>query len=258
MSALTSLEQAFSEACAKVTGHEARRVGVEWKTLCPVHGDTTPSLDFHEENGKILVTCRSRGCSARSIFDAVNWEPRSPATRDTFAGRSVRARYAYTEKDGRELAVKVRFDDKGEPKCMFTKKLGGKKLPLYRLPDVLSAVRLHHAVHVTEGEHDADTLNALGLCGTSAPYGAVTGENVGGKWLPDYTDLLACADDDVVLFQDADEAGAEHVRNVARLLAGRVKSLRIVPPFPGGKGCDVSDFLAAHGREETLAFIATA
>lgn len=251
--AMTSLERDFADALVKATGYEPRRAGDEWKGLCPVHGDKHPSLDFREEDGKILVTCRSRACSGESIFAALDWKPK--ATRDTFFDRPVRTRFAYTDENGSELVQKIRFDDSDEPgkKCSFSKKLHGKKLPLYRIRDVLAAVRDGITVYVCEGEKDADTLHALGLVGTSAPLGAVTGKNVSGKWLDAYTAALAGAD--VVLLQDADEAGTEHMKNVSRLLAGRVKSLRIVPPFPGGKGCDVSDSLVAHGREETLAFI---
>jgi len=254
--ALTTLERDFSDALAKATGYEPRRVGSEWKGLCPVHGDTHPSLDFHEENDKILVTCRSRGCEGESIFAATGWK--SKTNHDTFAGRPVRARYTYHDGKGREIVQKIRFDDTEEAgkKCRFSEKLHGAKLDLYRLPDVLAAVKEGRAVYVTEGEKDADALAALGLVGTSAPYGAVTGAKVSGKWLGAHTDALA--DADVVLLQDADPAGAEHVENVARLLAGRVKSLRVVPPFPGPKGADVSDYLAANGREATLAFIAAA
>jgi predicted P-loop ATPase len=245
--AMTDLERDFAEACTRATGHEPRRVGDEWKTLCAAHGDTTPSLDFHEENGIIVATCRSRGCAWPSICAAIDWKPKAAAP-----GRPIRARYVYTDADGREIVQKIRFDDARDPKCTFSKKLNGKKLPLYRLPAVLAA----KTVYVAEGEKDADTLAELGLCGTSAPYGAVTGEKFSGKWPPSYTETLRRHD--VVLLQDADKAGAEHVENVVCLLTGFVKSLRIVPPFPGPKGTDVSDYLAAHGREETLAFIETA
>lgn len=249
---MTALEHAFSEALVKTTGHEPRRVGSEMKTLCPAHPDTAPSLDFHEENGKILVICRSRGCPATAIFKAIDWKPKT--NRDTFSGRPVRARFTYADEKGRELVQKIRFDDDREPKCMFSKKLHGEKLPLYRLPEVLAAVREGRTVYVAEGEKDAGTLHSLGLCGTSAPYGAATGATGRGKWLVYYSSLLMGAD--VVLLQDADEAGAEHVLNVSRLLSLRgVERVRIVPPFPGPTGMDVSAYLAAHGQEETLAFI---
>ncbi len=48
-------------------------------------------------------------------------------------------------------------------------------MPLYRLPAVLEAVRAGVAVHVTEGEHDADVLHELGLVATTSPHGAVAG-----------------------------------------------------------------------------------
>src|SRR5664280_270667 len=227
---MTTLERDFADACMRKTGHEARRVGSELKTLCPVHGDTTPSLDFHEENGIIVATCRSRACAWELIRAAIDWKSKGRDTfgaRDAWVGRPVRARFTYQDEDGHEIVEKIRFDDDRKPKCTFSKKLHGKKLPLYRLPDVLAAVQEGRPVYVAEGEHDADTLHSLGFCGTSAPYGAVTGSNVSGKWPPAYTEALAGAD--VVLLQDADEAGAASVSNVARLLAGRVKGLRIVP-----------------------------
>jgi len=62
------------------------RRGKGYRVLCPVHGDTTPSLDIDPgDNGGIVFVCRSHACPVESILKAVGltWgdiSPDSPAS----------------------------------------------------------------------------------------------------------------------------------------------------------------------------------
>jgi hypothetical protein len=56
---------------------EVTRTERGYRALCPGHDDHTPSLDIDEgDDGRILLCCRSRGCSAASIVAAIDLELR--------------------------------------------------------------------------------------------------------------------------------------------------------------------------------------
>ena len=48
----------------------AKRVGQEYRVICPAHPDKDPSLDFRDGNKGIVLTCRSRNCSNEDILAA--------------------------------------------------------------------------------------------------------------------------------------------------------------------------------------------
>jgi twinkle protein len=52
---------------------DVRKTGdLDWKALCPAHPDHDPSLSITEaSDGRILLTCRSSGCSAAEIVEAM-------------------------------------------------------------------------------------------------------------------------------------------------------------------------------------------
>src|SRR5690606_471494 len=122
-------------------------------------------------------------------------------------------------------------------------RLGDVRRVLYRLPDVVRAVREGRTVYVVEGEKDADRLASMGLCATTAPGGA-------GKWRDEYTEPLRGAR--VVVLPDNDEPGRAHAEMVARALRAVSADVRVVhlPDLPE-KG-DVSDWLDAGGTAEEL------
>lgn len=119
----------------------------------------------------------------------------------------------------------------------------GIRRPLYRLPEVIYAVKNGWEIHLTEGESDADALNdwftdnGVEARATCHPGGA-------GKWQQEHTDTLAGAGQ-VVVWADRDGPGyaCAHQRLVA-LLAADLKATarlpRVDPPLK-----DVRDHLAS-------------
>ena len=121
---------------------------------------------------------------------------------------------------------------------------------LYRLPEVLQS----NEMWICEGEKDADSVSALGLCGATAPNGA-------GKW-PGLVEkfciheplrakkVYILPDNDPVDPKTKRRPGIEHAADIARTLYGFAASVKIIelPGLPA-KG-DVSDFIAMHGPEK--------
>jgi AAA domain len=131
--------------------------------------------------------------------------------------------------------------------------LDGVRRVLYGLPDLTKAVAAGAVIHITEGEKDVASLRALGLAATTCPGGAK-------KWIAEYNDTLRGAD--VVLIGDNDEAGRDHVEQVAASLhglAGRIRVLDIAKNWPAcPDGGDVSDWIEAGGSADELDVLAEA
>ena len=113
--------------------------------------------------------------------------------------------------------------------------LGGIDMPLYRLPQVRQAIAAGALVMVCEGERDADTATAAGICATTAAMGA-------GSWRPHHTAQLAGAPV-IVIMADDDPPGRQHatVVNDALTAAGIKTALRL--PAEGCK--DLTEHVAA-------------
>jgi 5S rRNA maturation endonuclease (ribonuclease M5) len=236
-----------------------RKTTAGWDALCPAHDDHEPSLGIAVgDDGTVLLKCRSHGCSAGAICQAVGL-----TLRDLFPSQNgkpkmnIIAEYKYVDANGRLLYQVVRLDPKDfrqrrpDPKSKggWTWNLKGVQRVLYRLPQVRKAVIGGQTVFVVEGEKDADNLARLGLAATTNPGGA-------GKWSRDYSEALRGAN--VVVLPDNDEPGQQHAAKVARSLRGKAASVRVVnlPDLPP-KG-DVSDWLAAGGTREQLESLAAA
>lgn len=116
--------------------------------------------------------------------------------------------------------------------------LEGVRRVLYRLPEVLKA----DTVACCEGERDADSLCALGVTATCNPMGA-------RKWRPEYSEFLRGKR--VPIFQDNDEDGRAHARQVATNLLGVALEVRVVT-VPTGK--DITDYIASGAtRDDVMA-----
>ena len=225
-----------------------RKDGKGWKALCPAHNDREPSLKVDEgEGGKVLVKCFA-GCRTEDIVAAIGLNM-SNLYPEPERKRKVIAAYDYKDASGKLLfqvcrtADKRFFQRRPDGKGGWLNGLGGIQPVLYRLPEVLQALKQGETIFIPEGEKDVDNLVRLGLAATTAPMGA-------GKWRDYYSGWLKGAN--VVILPDNDEPGRKHAQQVAQSLHGKAKSIKILelPGLPP-KG-DVSDWLAAGGTKEEL------
>ncbi|MBM3494198.1 MAG: hypothetical protein FJX72_07745 [Armatimonadetes bacterium] len=225
----------------------ARRSGSGWTANCPAHPDRDPSLSISEApDGKVLLHCHA-GCAAGAVCDAIGISLRDLMPPGERRGRNgtgqarIVAEYPYTDENGALLFEVVRFDD---PKDFKRRRPDGKgghiwntdgvRRVLFRLPEVLAAVRDRKPVWIAEGEKDCLNLARTGLCSTTNAGGAK-------KWLPEYSEVLRGVD--VVVLPDNDAPGRAHADIVARSLHGIARSVRVVRlPDLAAKG-DVSDWL---------------
>jgi RecA-family ATPase len=221
-------------------------------------------FDDHEANvkGGVLELIRHReGCDkagafrwleAKGLKEATRFAPRGTGNRTNGPDRRLqpqRAFYDYCDEDGATLfRVERRGKDAVPPFLQhgpdgnggFHAARGcmqGVRRVLYRLPELLAADP-NAIVFVCEGEKDANRLADAGLIATTNPGGA-------GKFIADFAPALTGRR--VIVLQDNDEAGANHVAavlDVVRATAASAASL-LLPGLPP-KG-DVSDWLANGG-----------
>jgi DNA polymerase len=116
----------------------------------------------------------------------------------------------------------------------------GPKIP-YRLPELIAAP-LETAVHIAEGEKDAETLAALGLIATTNSEGAKK-----GSWAPELNQWFV-GRKRVFIPEDNDDSGRRFAQEKAKALEGIVPDIRIVsfPDVPEGE--DVTFWLRQLGH----------
>lgn len=228
----------------------------QWSARCPVssahkRGDRDPSLSVAEGLDGALVTCHA-GCSARDIVEALGLRMSDLFDEDeapTDERRSLEATYDYHDADGTLVMQTLRY----RPKSFRQRRPDGSggwvwnlqgidERPLYRLPQVLDAVRAGAPIWVVEGEKDAEALVAAGQHATCNPMGA-------GKWRPEHTAWLRGAAL-VEIVADDDEAGHRHAAAVADALRHEVAEVRIWLPHAGCK--DISEHLGQGRRLSDL------
>lgn len=144
--------------------------------------------------------------------------------------------------DGGKSFYFQRVDSEGR----IVNNIEGCRKVLYRLPDVLQAIRDGYYIFLVEGEKDADTLFEHEIFATTAP-GTL-------EWDEEYTSLLQKAD--VVILYDYDKTGVKRRDMLCKLLHGRVNSLRVVD-LPGlgyteSHGKDITDWLQAGNTRDQL------
>lgn len=233
-----------------------RRSGANVSARCPAHDDHRASLSVGEGiDGRALVKCHA-GCETADVLAALALEEKdlfaeTPRRgKKSSASRREVARYIYQGADSAELYHVRRY----EPKDFRPYKPGatapgldGTPRVLYRLPEVLAAVKEGRLVFVVEGEKDADNLAALGLTATTAAGGA------GASWQPDFSETLRGAP--VCIIADRDDPGRKHARKVAAALSGVAASVRVVEVTAGK---DASDYIAAGAKREDFEKLAGA
>jgi putative DNA primase/helicase len=114
---------------------------------------------------------------------------------------------------------------------------------LFRLPQLIEAIKRNETVFIPEGEKDVLNLDRTGLVATTNAMGA-------GKWRHSYNSYFKGAD--VVILSDNDKVGHEHAYNIFQNLKKIAKSV-IVLELPGLKEKeDISDWLHRGGSKEKL------
>ena len=231
-----------------------------WEAFCPAHGDTrTRHLTISEgDDGRALLYCHHCNANGEKVAESIGLNLRDLFERRNGGKRrqEIAATYDYHGADGKLLFQAVRYEPKGfsqrrpDANGGWISNLHGIEPVLYRLPEVLEAVRSGKTIHLVEGEKDADRLVSLGLTATCNPMGAQ-------KWRDSYSETLRGAS--VVIVPDADKPGRGHAEAVARALWGKAASVRVleVPELPWGDdlpekhGPDVSDWLdGGHSAAE--------
>ncbi|MCZ6689947.1 MAG: hypothetical protein O7H41_10120 [Planctomycetota bacterium] len=258
--------------------HGAKRVNdVEIKFLCPLHDDKK-SLSGTWNTQKHTGHCF--GCAGTwgvlRMLEILGMEPQNSKGG---GGAILIARYIYEDCDVngnwktvyemRKYRPGFHNDPKGNypfhpcPESKyedgFTVGLGGKKerCSCARVPTVLyrsrelAAAAPSEIVFIPEGEKDVDSVQRLGLVATCNWGGA-------GKWKAnkqgrEWANQMKgrC----VVLLNDNDEPGRNHVQQVASALHGIVREIRLLDlskSYQLKKGGDVSDAIGLGLTKEKL------
>ncbi len=221
-----------------------------YTALCPGHDDQKNSLSISEgEAGKILLYCHA-GCGTTRILVSMNLQQSDLFPKqEKQEQRRVEKSYPYVDEAGNLLYEVVRFIPKGfaqrrpDGKGDYIWNLGNVRKVLYRLPEVIEAIKANKLIYVVEGEKDSDNMTMLGYTVTTNSGGA-------DKWQPEFADSLIGAN--VVIIPDNDDAGRIHAAKVAKSLKGKAKSIKVVelPDMPI-KG-DITDFFKKHDKTEGM------
>ncbi|WP_327591287.1 hypothetical protein OHA25_60145 (plasmid) [Nonomuraea sp. NBC_00507] len=154
------------------------------------------------------------------------------------------AEYIYADERGQPLGLVVRKERNyqlGRAKSFSQKHMvdgrwedgAPERKVLYRLPEVRAAIAAGSPVFLVEGEKDADSVVAQGMCATTNASGS---EN----WHPDLTLQLAGAD--LVIVADRDGPGYKRALRLLNDLEPVAHAVRAVEP---AEGKDVTDHLQA-------------
>jgi DNA primase len=253
------IEDEVARRAIRLRGNGNERTGP-----CPVcGGDDRFSINLEKQvwfcrkcqkGGDVISLVKHLdGVEFRDAIETLAGEPGAIRPKPKLATKIV-AEYAYTDEHGALLFQSVRYEPKAfKQRCPdgnggWIPNLNGVRRVLYRLPDVIEAVKRGTTIHIVEGEKDADSLRDLGFAATTNPGGA-------NKWRPEYNEFLH--DADVVVTGDHDEPGRKHVQQVAQSLTGVVKRVRVLdlakhwPQCPDGG--DISDWLKSGGDTAQLA-----
>lgn len=235
-------------AITAVTGHSPRSNGSQASARCPAHDDRTASLSITRGPDRVLVKCHA-GCAVDDVLARVNltrgdlFDNPPESTRPV-----VVAEYPYTDETGTVLFVKERREPKDfrvkRPNGSggWTYSLGDARRVLYRLPQILEAIKDDRPIHVAEGEKDVAAIERMGGVATTNFEGAAK-DGQRPKWRPEYGDALKGAA--VIIVADRDEPGRAHARAILADLKDKAASVRVVEAKVGKDAHDHA--VAGHG-----------
>ncbi len=151
---------------------------------------------------------------------------------------------AYDYRDANENVIfqVIRFQNpktfrqrKPDGKGDWIWKMDGVERVLFRLPEILRAVKNDYPIFICEGERDVQEMVHKGLDATCNPGGA-------GKWQDSFSETLRGAN--VTIIADKDSAGREHAALVSLKLHGIAKFVRVIelPDLNSKPVKDAADF----------------
>lgn len=235
-----------------------RAAGNGYVAVCPAHEDREQSLGIAEgDDGRILLNCYA-GCETKHVVEAMGLPyPGAlfPARR-SWADTTPEHIYEYTDELGTPLFEAVRYPGKKftqrhhDPENPDAKadgyvyNLEGVRRVMFRLPELLAAVREGKTIYITEGEKDALRITQeTGRFATCNPMGAL-------KWRDEYAQHFLGAKR-VFIIQDRDDPGRRHAQKIkASLEASGVPEVVI---WQAKVGKDMSDHFDAGLKMEDLA-----
>jgi 5S rRNA maturation endonuclease (ribonuclease M5) len=247
------MTQPIDNVLARVNHSQAGKN--QWDATCPCRNDDdNPSLRISVGNqNQVLMKCqRGGGCNINEICDSIGLEVGDLFPQDTEKPKKSKLdlveTYKYFYADNTLALEVLRFvDDRGKKTFRQRKPDGAGgynwstsdiEKPLYRLPQVLQAIKDGRPIYVVEGEKDVHALETLGKTATTNAGGA--GGEGQKKWTPEHTKALSKAN--VIIICDNDEAGYLHARSVNADLTEAGATVKVFKP---GKWKDVSDLLEA-------------
>jgi 5S rRNA maturation endonuclease (ribonuclease M5) len=235
---------------------EAAVAGRKTMLVCPVHDDSTASLSIGPGSTHPVVMRCMAGCETEDILatEDLTWadvsnemEERERENRWTPKGQASHV-YPYFDANGALLYEVLRVptaDGKtfqqrrpdADTKSGYAWNLNGVDRTIYRLPQVLEAMRDGGTIHLCEGEKDVHSVLSV----ISAPDEATCNSGGAGRWTDEFSAVLAEAT--VIIYADADEVGRDHARAVRESLLshGCVVTIREPPAGRTKRGKPIKD-----------------
>jgi hypothetical protein len=217
-----------------------RREGREIRFQCPAHDDHSPSARWNQKKAVWHCDACGAGGGALDLAKRLGVELPVVAVHSQLPSETV---YPVRDAAGRVVAEHVRIDDAKGKKRFFwridgRRGLGGLRtaeLPLYGTERMAGYDR-SRPLFVVEGEKAAQHLQGIG----AQAVGTVTGASAA----PGAGPLAVLRGWQVVLWPDADAAGARHMARIAAVLASVASAvLNFVPPPGLPTGGDAADWI---------------
>jgi len=252
----------FETLIEELHGHPS---GSGFVAHCPAHDDQHESLSINVKNEKVLLHCHA-GCSQETVIEALkardlwpvfldegskNFSTRRPPHRSKKSNGKIVETYNYFNENEKLIyqvlryfpkSFKQRRPDPDNPNNWIWN-LEGIKPTLYRLPELIEAVKKGEMIFIPEGERDVKSLFSIGLTATCNPMGS-------GKWRDEFSKYFKNAD--VCILPDNDPLGLKHAQQIAESLFGTARSVKIIQ-LPGLKNKqDVTDWIMGGGTREKL------
>lgn len=210
-----------------------QQVGDSYTAHCPSHDDRHNSLSISQGDKKIILHCHA-GCGFEEIIKALDidksdlyYEKAKQKEQPLLNGTRPEAEYIYKDENGKAIHKTIRYGKQYDRPFLQARFEDGKWKPglkgietvIYKLPEVINAVKNNTPIFIVEGEKDVENLFTLGFTATTNPMGA-------GKWKEHYSKWLKGSS--VYIIPDNDEAGKSHLSTVVNNLKDYAKEIRVI------------------------------